>query len=126
MSTAARDFSTPVCSSVCKRCYERNPDDLYLIQLTCRSIEQHKGAQRVLVTQEYGTLVQIRPLPTTFRPPRFFRKCYDSSENCRFWPGCRFAHSEAEKRVWNKLREKEMSATQTHHPRHSHPPVRNI
>ena len=61
MSTAARDFSTPVCSSVCKRCYERNPDDLYLIQLICRSIEQHKDVQRVLVTLEYGTLVQIRP-----------------------------------------------------------------
>ena len=89
-----------IATEVCHRCYERNPSNVSLLKLKCRSKLEHNQHDKVLVTEYYGTLVKIRPMPAEFRPPRFFRKCYDGG-TCRFYPKCTYAHSEAEKNVWN-------------------------
>ena len=98
MATSPRQIST----AVCRRCHERNPSDVSLLILKCRSKLEHRQHENVLVTEDCGTLVKIRPMPVEFRPPRFFRKCYDGG-TCRFYPKCTYAHSEAEKNVWNTL-----------------------
>ena len=89
-----------IATEVCRRCHERNPSDVVLLRLTCRSKPEHSDDDKVLVTEDCGTLVKIRPMPDKFRPPRFFRKCYDGG-TCTFYPKCTYAHSEAEKNVWN-------------------------
>lgn len=91
-----------IATEVCRRCHERNPSDVSLLTLKCRSKLEHSQHDKVLVTEDCGTLVKIRPMPARYRPPRFFRKCYDGG-TCKFYPKCTYAHSEAEKNVWNKL-----------------------
>ena len=91
-----------IATAVCRHCHKRNPRDVLLLRLKCRSKQKHSQYDKVLVTEDYGTLVKIRPMPAEYRPPSFFRKCYDGS-TCRFYPKCTYAHSEAEKKVWNTL-----------------------
>ena len=91
-----------IATEVCRRCHERNSSDVLLLTLKCRSKLEHNQHDKVLVTEYYDTLVKIRPMPAEFRPPRFFRKCYDGP-TCTFYPRCTYAHSEAEKNVWNTL-----------------------
>ena len=89
-------------TKVCQFCYERNPNDLSLLELQCRSLLEHSQHDKVFVTEDCGTLVKIRPLPRDFRPSGFFRKCYDGA-SCKFFPNCTYAHSDAERNVWNAL-----------------------
>ena len=91
----------PIATKVCQHCHIINPNDLSLLELKCTSVDNHNQSDKILVTEDCGTLVEIRPLPNEFRPPRYFRMCYDAEESCRFYPKCTYAHSEAEKRVWN-------------------------
>ena len=95
--------SASLIAEVCRRCHERNPNDLSLFTLHCRSSEEHSRHDIVNVTEYCGTLVKIRPLPKEFRPPRFFRKCNNAGGTCRLYPNCTYAHSEAEKIIWNSL-----------------------
>ena len=95
--------SASLTAEVCRRCHERNPTDLSLFTLHCRSSEEHSRYDKVLVTEYCGTLVKIRPLPREFRPPRFFRICNNAGGTCRLYPNCTYAHSEAEKNIWNSL-----------------------
>ena len=95
--------SASLTAEVCRRCHERNPNDLSLFTLHCRSSEEHSQHDIVMVTEYCGTLVKIRPLPREFRPPRYFRKCNNAGGTCRRYPNCTYAHSEAEKNVWNSI-----------------------
>ena len=87
-------------TNICRQCYKRNPNDLSLLELICRSSSEHSQHDKVLVTEDCGTLVKIRPLPIDFRPPGLFTKCYDGT-SCKFFPKCTYAHSDAEQKVWN-------------------------
>lgn len=90
-------------TEVCRWCHKRNPRDISLLTLRCRCLEKHSQHDKVLVAEDGGTLVAIRPLPREFRPPGFFQICCNDQDTCRLYPDCTYAHSEAEKNVWNTL-----------------------
>lgn len=84
---------------VCQICFHES-DHLDLLSITCRYPYHHGNSPRVLVAEDRGILVAVRPLPLHFRPSGWFIKCYDGME-CERKDKCTFAHSNAEKRVWN-------------------------
>ena len=99
----------PIATKVCQHCHKINPNDLSLLDLKCTSVDNHNQRDKILVTEDCGTLVEIRPLPNEFRPPAYFRMCYDAEESCQSYPRCTYAHSEAEQRVWNMWLKDEQS-----------------
>lgn len=102
-------------TEVCRYCHERNPRDISLLTLQCRSLEEHGQHDKVLVVEDCGTLVPIRPLPREFRPPGFFQICCNDQDTCRLYPDCTYAHSEAEKNVWNIVLKAERNPPQKRH-----------
>ena len=90
-------------TEVCRCCHKRNPRDISLLTLRCRSLEEHNQRDKVSVTEDCGVLITIRPLPREYRPSGFFQKCCNDQDTCRFYPDCMYPHSEAEKNVWNTL-----------------------
>ena len=99
----------PIATKICQQCHKINPNDLSLLELECTSVDNHNQSDKILVTEDCGTLVEIRPLPNEYSPPAYFRMCFDAEESCRFYPKCTYAHSEAEKRVWNMWLKEERS-----------------
>jgi hypothetical protein len=83
---------------VCEHCYNNCSWNLELLNVTCWSTTEHRDTNKCLVTIDNNCLVKIRPLPN-FRPQKF-RICQES--DCKKFPKCNFAHSEPEKRVWNR------------------------
>ena len=77
-----------------------------LKEARCFFSAEHRNRPRVLVT-EFDN-VEIRPFPQ-IRPSGNFIMCRDGDQCTRF-PNCTYAHSQAEKREWNRQLKNERDA----------------